>query len=389
MAGRLPCAQLMPIRERDLIMGLIDVDFSLAMHNRTGKFFVGLDLIDAPEAPLGDVLYWKSRSRPQGLRRRIYGRLQLWQVKASTGTARGIEMLGRLIPAQHSVRDVLHLDPFTVPTRRLRRTDIVVCHDLGPVSHPYLFDRDVGAIYRRIYEEIDAVGPHLVFVSETSRREYLAFYSGANLASHRVIYPSIRTMPAGEATPGNAVPGLDGPFLLTVGSIGFRKNQTRCVAGFAASGLARKGVRYVLCGGREPGFEEVRDIALRTPGVVLLPYVTDAQLAWLYRNAQAFVLASLLEGFGIPVAEAGASGLVPLVSAGSVLEEVAGEGGLCVNPDDPMAIAEGMQRLIDMSVAEKAERLRLLAASLARFDVSVVREAWRSACSDWSRHAAC
>src|SRR6201999_2499293 len=63
---------------------LVDVDFSLAIHNRTGKYFIGRDLLETPGLPLGDIYYWGlSASRPPaGLLGKLVGRLQHWHIKA-------------------------------------------------------------------------------------------------------------------------------------------------------------------------------------------------------------------------------------------------------------------------------------------------------------------
>jgi glycosyltransferase involved in cell wall biosynthesis len=119
--------------------------------------------------------------------------------------------------------------------------------------------------------------------------------------------------------------------------------------------------------------------AAQTPGVVLLGFVTDLELNWLYENAAGFVLPSLLEGFGVPVAEAVARGLAPLVSADSVLHEVAGDGALLVDPTDTAQIAAGMRALVEMTKAEADERHVALVASLAKFSPEVFEQSWRDA----------
>ncbi|WP_293882172.1 glycosyltransferase [Sphingomonas sp.] len=353
---------------------LIDVDFSLAIHNRTGKYFIGRDLLDSPDLPIGDVYYWWIRGQqpPARLFGRIVGRLQHWHI---TGRTIGGPLAA--LPGRRSSRPLLHLDPFTVPTTQLRSQDAVLCHDIGPVTHPQLFDPDVGRIYAHIYRTCERVGPHLIFVSETSRAAFIGAFPGANADKMRVIYPATRagivaTLPA-------PVRGVDGPYLLTVGSVGDRKNQARCIAAFAESGLAAQGYRYVICGGREPGFEHVEAATRGVAGVICLSYVSDAELSWLYGNAAGFVLVSLLEGFGMPVAEAVARDLVPLVSRDSVLHEVAGDGALLADPLDIPSIAAGMTALAAMSPTTRARHLLALKQSTARFDIGRIQAAWRSA----------
>lgn len=351
---------------------LVDVDFSLAIHNRTGKYFIGRELLDMTDLSIGDVYYWRSKSAvpPDGLGGRILGRLQHLQIAGrTTGGLMG------MLPRRKSRRPLLHLDPFTVPTTVLRPMDAVLIHDLGPLTHPELFPEDVAKIYKSIYAEIAKVGPHLIFVSRTVMDELTAMFPAAEYRSRRVIHPPLRAgTNHGHAQP---VHGVSTPFLLTVGSIGHRKNQVRSIAAFARSGLADRGISYVLCGGAEPGQEEVVAAAARTTGVHLLPYVSDSELRWLYERARGFVLMSLLEGFGMPVAEAARRGLVPLLSRGGVMQEVAGDGALYADPLDEAEMAQALCTLAGLSPTERRHRTDLLEASLTRFDIAHFRDGWR------------
>jgi glycosyltransferase involved in cell wall biosynthesis len=249
-------------------------------------------------------------------------------------------------------------------------------HDLGPLTHPDLFPAGLPDVYNSIYDEIARVGPHLIFVSETSRKEFQALYPNAVPYNSRIIHPPIRPgIGTGAATP---VPGVGTSFLLTVGSIGHRKNQARSIAAYAQSGLAARGVEYVICGGNEPGHEEVEALAARTAGVRLLPYVRDSELRWLYANAEGFVLMSLLEGFGMPVSEAVRHGLIPLVSRDGVLQEVAGSGALDADPTDIAEMAQQMLALVDMPADERTERLEQLDMATDRFKSEHFRRGWHN-----------
>lgn len=366
----------MLMRPRQAATDRIDVDFSLAIHNRTGKYFIGQDLIEQSDLPIGDVYYWM-RPRPAppvGLTGRVVGRLQHKHIKAHT-----MGGVMRIVPRRRSERPLLHLDPFTIPSTILRPHDAVLIHDLGPITHPQLSDAEVCRIYQPIYAEIARVGPHLIFVSEASRAAFETYYDSAP-ASVRCIYPAIRT--GAVHTAPRPVPVIERPFLLTVGTLGHRKNQRRCIDAYAQSGLAEAGIDYVLCGGWESGFESVRDIADRTPGVVRLGYVADAELSWLYANTLGFVLVSQLEGFGMPVAEAVAGGAVPLVTRGSVLEEVAGEGALLADADETAEIAAGMRTLALMNDGDRSRRMALLQDAISRFEIERIRQQWRAAFDD-------
>jgi glycosyltransferase involved in cell wall biosynthesis len=356
----------------------VDVDFSLAIHNRTGKYFIGEQLLAMPDLSRGHTYYWWSRAEepPLGLFGRILGRLQHLQIVGRT-----IGGPFSFLPRRTSQRPLLHLDPFTVPSTVLHARDAVLIHDLGPLTHPELFDPEVCGIYRHIYEEIAHVGPHLIFVSHASQREFERLFPGFASNSVRVIPPPIR--PA-LSTIRHRKPDIEMParFLLTVGSIGRRKNQLHSIMGYARSGLADQGVGYVVCGGREPFYEEVEELARRTPGVILLPYVPDDVLSWLYANATGFVLMSLLEGFGIPVSEAVRHGLVPLLSHDSALTEVAGPAAFQADPFDADEIGARMNQLANLSEMERIDRLEQLWTSVERFDLPHFQRLWRAAFRD-------
>ena len=355
-------------------MAGIDVEFSLALHDKTGKYFIGRDLIAANADRIVRQLYWRSASPapPGGLTARVIGRLLAIEVAARVKS----RVFARVAPRLRPPRPVLHMDPFMVLLHRLRAGDIVLCHDIGPLTHPDLFAAPVVAAYHKAYAEIAAAAPHMVFVSRASQVAFHARHGDA-FSSSRVICPAIR-VEVGEG-PRTPVTGVGSRYLLTVGSVGARKNQARAIEAFARSGLASEGFEYVLCGGREPGFEAVAQSAQRTPGVRLLDYQDDGRLNWLYDHAAGFVLPSLLEGFGLPVAEAAARGLVPIVSAGGVLEEVAGASALAVDPLDADAIAAAMRQLAVMPPDETGDRRQALARAVARFSSDAFARGWREA----------
>ena len=73
---------------------------------------------------------------------------------------------------------------------------------------------------------------------------------------------------------------------------------------------------------------------------------TNAEVTALYRLAKVFVFPSLYEGFGLPPLEAMASGTPVVTSNVSSLPEVAGDAAVLVDPYDPTAIADGIERVL-------------------------------------------
>jgi glycosyltransferase involved in cell wall biosynthesis len=352
---------------------MIDVDFSFATHNRTGKYFIGRDIIQDNANKIDRLLYWrystaKDLPPPSDLSAKVIGRLAKWEIIARLESP----VVNYILPKIRRIRPVLHLDPYSTLCHNLTSADFVLCHDIGPISHPDLFAPEVCRVYAKIYSDIADVKPNMIYMSVATRDAFRSLFPGS-MASERIIYAPLRA----EILSSRVSPiDVSTPFILTVGSVGRRKNNLRTIQAFEKSGLAARNISLVICGGQEPGYEEVVRAAAKSKSVKLLSYVSDQELNWLYRNAIGFVLPSLLEGFGVPVAEAAAANLVPLVSEKSVLQEVAGEGAILVDPYSIQDIAMGMLHLVDMPDDERFRRKEMLKASVARFTRSAFREAW-------------
>jgi glycosyltransferase involved in cell wall biosynthesis len=90
--------------------------------------------------------------------------------------------------------------------------------------------------------------------------------------------------------------------------------------------------------------------------VTVLGAVSPDRVLKLYSESDVFVLASRFEGYGMVLAEAIAHGL-PVVStkAGAIPDTVPAGTGLLVPPDNVVALAQALRRLI----SNRAERQRL------------------------------
>ena len=170
---------------------------------------------------------------------------------------------------------------------------------------------------------------------------------------------------------------LDGPFVLWVGTVEPRKN----LPALAEAMQRIPDVPLVVVG--PTGWRADREAVLAQLGdrVHLVGPVgeTDKQ-AW-YAAADVFCYPSLLEGFGLPVAEAMARGTPVVTAAGTATEEVAAGAALVVDPTDPAALAEAIASLLaDQGLSARlAEAGRRRAAELtwpaaARATAEVYRE---------------
>jgi glycosyltransferase involved in cell wall biosynthesis len=139
-----------------------------------------------------------------------------------------------------------------------------------------------------------------------------------------------------------------GGYAITVGRLEPRKNHLGLLRAYAR--LRKPRAPLVVVGQHHSGvraiFDEVAVLGLREE-MRFLQRVDDHTLPALLRHAQLFIYPSFAEGFGMPVAEAMASGVAVLTSATSALAEVAGDAALTADPHDPIDIARQWQRLVD------------------------------------------
>lgn len=344
------------------------VDFTLGLINRTGAYYLARDIV----LKLGDrfdaVRYGRLflNSPPEGLVRKLMARAALWELARPQ----------MKVPAwpRGAAGPMLFLDPLYVMHTPLRADDIVLCHDVCPLTHREFYSPSVIASYEAAYAKIAAAKPGMVFVSQASQDAFVELF-GDDFRFMEVIPLYVRENSRdGEARPPA---GVKTPFLLTVGVLEARKNQRRAIEAFARSGLADQGWSYVLCGpmtDRKTG--EIGEALSATPGVTGLGYVDDAELRWLYRNASGFVLPSLAEGFGMPALEAAQQGLVPIVSRGGALEEAVGGAAVLVDPEDTDDIAQAMRAVTEMAPAAKDDILGRAAAHAAKLTPEAFLQKW-------------
>jgi glycosyltransferase involved in cell wall biosynthesis len=115
-------------------------------------------------------------------------------------------------------------------------------------------------------------------------------------------------------------------------------------------------------------------------------YVSQTDLGKLFRHAQAFVMPSLYEGFGLPVLEAMSCGCAVITSNAGSLPEVAGDGAQTFAPADAAGMADALARLLCNPNELSLWRARALKHSAdfswsraAKETLSVYHRAWQLA----------
>ena len=149
--------------------------------------------------------------------------------------------------------------------------------------------------------------------------------------------------------------GIEGDYILSVGSIQPRKNLARLIKAYAqlrGDCSADKLPKLVLVGKCAWLYDETLrslDQAGVKDSVILTGYVPESDLPALYSSALCFVYPSYFEGFGLPPLEAMKCGAPVVVGNRTSLPEVVGDAGLTVDPFDVDAIAGAIRRLLNDS----------------------------------------
>lgn len=240
-----------------------------------------------------------------------------------------------------------------------RDRTIVTIHDCefmeraGPVKR---------SIYRWLWLELPARRAALVIVPTHDVLEDLQRHTSVDPAKVRVI-----PMPVDPRFgPSPTRDDLSEPVLLQVGTRS-NKNLERVIR--ALEGLH---CRLIVLGALTTSQRELlARCGVRYDERVALP---RDEVPAVYRECDVLVFASTKEGFGLPIAEAQASGRPVVAGDRPPLPEVAGEGACLVDPFDVEAIRAGITRVVQ----DAAYRGRLVQEGLrnaARFEAGKIAKA--------------
>ena len=191
-----------------------------------------------------------------------------------------------------------------------------------------------------------------VVITGAATRELLAGY-GLPVKDITLVEPGTDRPSAEQLTAARAQRSRgDGIVrLLSVATLNPGKGHARLLSALAATGLSNW---HLICAGRlEPHAHTVAEVQTRitqlhlTTRVTLAGNLDDTGLAAAYQSADAFVLATRRETYGMAVASALAWGL-PVVSThtGAIPGLVGDTAGIVVPVDDEAALTDALRRVL-------------------------------------------
>ena len=284
-------------------------------------------------------------------------RVHVSECKAPIYSPREQFDLLRLIPRDTEVFWSPH---FNIPLG-YRGKLLVTVHDVFHLAMPEF----VGGLHKQLYARMifNAVGRKASAILTDSA------FTGAELTRFIKKPPPIYPVHLGVDKAWFKLPTTPRPhprpYLLFVGNVKPHKNVRGLIEAFARLAPACS-YDLIIIGQRE-GFitadtqvaEQARALGDR---VTFTGWLTDPQLKQYVAHANALVLPSFYEGFGLPPLEAMACGTPVIVSRAASLPEVCDDAALYCDPHSPRDIADKIERLM----SDEALREDLRQKGLAR-----------------------
>lgn len=206
--------------------------------------------------------------------------------------------------------DLLHCT-FVPPSINIKVPVVYTLHDVGRYLYPEYMDKNL------MEEHINALNSlldknkcTLLTVSDSSKKQIQSILNvDEQIVYFAPLYPHHgfrqKIMNLGNELPFLAANNLYS-YILVVGCFIPTKNVISIIKAYkklVSSDNSYSNVKLVIVG-KEGWDYDVENISKETEGIIRLTDVSDEELYQLYKGCGAFVSASLIEGFGLPLIEA-------------------------------------------------------------------------------------
>ncbi|MBC8419154.1 MAG: glycosyltransferase family 4 protein [Desulfobacterales bacterium] len=247
--------------------------------------------------------------------------------------------------------DIIHSNNYSCPSGLRQARLVYTLYDLSFLEYPDLTtEENRGKCFEGVFSA-SIYADFIVSISDYSRKKFQEIFPHYPRKRIGVVPLGSRSFP--EQTAGTQIDDLKGlqakEFWLVVGTLEPRKNLRRLLQAFSDYVRQTNDPYPLALAGGKGWLEEDLEEFIRGLGVSnhvhILGYVSDQELAWLYRNCLCFVYPSLYEGFGLPVLEAMGQGAAVITSNTTSLPEVAGDAAHYIDPLDVHDIAEAFLKL--------------------------------------------
>ncbi len=234
---------------------------------------------------------------------------------------------------------------------------VVTIHDLIFLRYPELYNRVDRNIYIRKFKYAAENSDIVISVSEFTKQELMEFYKIPE-SKIRVVYQTCNERffhPQSDAIK-EAIRqkyNLPDQFILSVGTIEKRKNLLNLLKAMVRGKVT---VPLVVIGQSTHYFDDLKAY-IHKQGmenqVLFFHQVPNNDLPAIYQMADVFVYISIIEGFGIPVLEAMASGVPVITTKGTTMEESGKNAYRYVDPLNVDEVAGTLNRVLGDRMLQK------------------------------------
>jgi glycosyltransferase involved in cell wall biosynthesis len=272
--------------------------------------------------------------------------------------------LGKELKA--SLGDVFY-SPSFMPPLKSKIPFVITIHDL---NHLYYYSRFHKLYLKYIIAYLGSKSKKIITVSNYTKTEIVNKLK-IDARQIDVVYNGIDD----SFKSNKEALSLGRPFFLYIGNRRSYKNITRMLHAFSNANIPRD---YILALSGVIDDELAKEINLLgiRERVKFLGHITELDLPMVYKGAYALLFVSLMEGFGLPVIEAMASGTPVITSNITSMPEIAGDAALLVNPLDVKTISNAIEEIINSKELYQNKAILGLERSLAFNWDDCARQTW-------------
>lgn len=254
---------------------------------------------------------------------------------------------------------------------------VVTIHDVCYKTYPQMFPLVERLIYGVKYRHSIRSADAIIAISHSTKCDIERFFE-VEPSKIEVIYQALNPVfyepiDLVQARQTLAHYGVHGDFVLYVGSVNARKNLLGVLESYAQIPAEKRLPLVVVGHGSGAYAQKCRQAIVRfelEKEVIQIENLSSMHvLKHFYSLARFLVYPSFYEGFGLPVTEALLCGCPVITSGISSLPEAGGPHAVYVDPYDPSALCQAMDRLLHFTIDERDELgAKGRAWALATFD---------------------
>jgi len=260
--------------------------------------------------------------------------------------------------------DLMHFPYFSVPIL-YNKPFVVTIHDLiidhyptgEATTLPPLVYQAKRLGYRYIIQTAAKKARKVITVSHATEEEII---DHLHIPKEKIVvtYEGIDSKMTNSQFPITKYQIPDTRYFLHVGNVYPHKNSNRLIDAFALLLKTHPDIQLIFVGKDDYFFQKLKK-KVNTLGleksIIFTGLISDEELAAYYHHADAVIIPSLMEGFGLPTVEAIAQNCLVLASAIPSLKEICEDGALYFDPMKESDIAKCMEKALQLPIAKKKE----------------------------------